>query len=150
MESAFARGIFWSLWVAAVSIPIALLPVLIWSWGFADAALFTAYSVAIMTFYLSLEVLLIEGLPFANPPKPNRAMSAGPLLIAGPIVMLSVVALQWLFIFQSKLVTVGATAAFGGLAYLIARSTLQNLQVNVLHNLHLIASGRTAMFKEIE
>jgi hypothetical protein len=58
--------------------------------------------------------------------------------------------LQWLFIFQDRFVTLGASMIFAGLAYLIARVSLRNVEVNVLHNLHVIASGRTAMFKEVE
>jgi hypothetical protein len=47
-------------------------------------------------------------------------------------------------------VALGASLIFAGLAYLIARVSLRNVEVNVLHNLHVIASGRMAMFKEVE
>ena len=75
---------------------------------------------------------------------------AAPLVIAAFIGAFIVVGLQWLFIFQSRFVTLGATLVFAGGAYLVARVSLRNLEVNVMHNLHIIASGRTTMFKELE
>ena len=75
---------------------------------------------------------------------------AAPLVIAAFIGAFIVVGLQWLFIFQSRFVTLGAALVFAGSAYLVARVSLRNLEVNVAHNLHLIASGRTTMFKELE
>jgi hypothetical protein len=60
-----------------------------------------------------------------------------------------IVALQWLFLFQSRLVTAGTVLVFAGAAYVIAQTSLRYLEVNVLHNLHRIASGRTAMFQEV-
>jgi hypothetical protein len=105
---------------------------------------------AIGSFYLSVEMFLVDGLPFGNPPKPSRGSLAAPLIIAALIGTFILVLLQWLFIFQSRLVTLGAALVFSGAAYLIAQISLRNLEVNVLHNLHVIASGRTAMFKELD
>jgi hypothetical protein len=99
---------------------------------------------------LSWEFLLIDGLPFANPPRAGRGGFAAPLVIAALIGAFLVVGLQWLFIFQSRFVTLGAALVFAGSAYLVARVSLRNLEVNVMHNLHLIASGRATMFKELE
>jgi hypothetical protein len=72
-----------------------------------------------------------------------------PLVIAALIGAMILVLLQWLFIFQSRFVTAGATLAFAGTAYLVTRTSFRYLEVNITHNLHLIASGRTTMFAEI-
>jgi hypothetical protein len=56
--------------------------------------------------------------------------------------------LQWLFIFQDRRVALGTSFVLAGLAY--GQISLRSVQVNVAHNLHVIASGRTAMFREIE
>ena len=98
---------------------------------------------------MSIEMFLVDGLPFSNPPQRNSGFLAAPLVIGALIGALIIVVLQWLFIFQDRLVTLGASLVFAGLAYLIARVSLHTVEVNVLHNLHVIASGRTAMFKEV-
>jgi hypothetical protein len=112
--------------------------------------LFAGYCVAIGSLYLSVELFLLDGLPFANPPRQGAGMLAAPLILAAFIGALIIGGLQWLFIFKSRLVTAGAALAFGGGAYLIAKVSLGNLQTNVVHNLHVIASGRSSMFKEVD
>jgi hypothetical protein len=146
---AFVKGIFWALWLPMAALPILVSLVLAWFWGPADAILFAVYSIAVVSFYLSWELLLIDGLPFANPPRAGRGGFAAPLVIAALIGAFIIVGLQWLFIFQSRFVTLGAALAFAGSAYLIARVSLRNLEVNVTYNLHTIASGPTTMFKEV-
>jgi hypothetical protein len=147
---AFVKGIFWALWLPLAALPVLITPALGWFWGVSDAILFAVYSIAVVSFYLSWQLLLIDGLPFANPPRAGRGTMAAPLVIAAFIGAFIVVGLQWLFIFQSRFVTLGAALVFAGSAYLVARVSLRNLEVNVAHNLHLIASGRTTMFKELE
>jgi hypothetical protein len=146
---AFVKGIFWALWLPMCAVPVLFLPALVWYWGAFDAMLFGAYSIAVVSFYLSWELLLIDGLPFANPPRAGRGSLAAPLVIAALIVAAILVVLQRFFIFQSRFVTLGAALVFAGGAYLMARVSLRNLEVNVMHNLHLIASGRSSMFTEV-
>jgi hypothetical protein len=146
----FAKGIFWALWLPMCAVPVLFMPALAWYWGIFDAMLFAAYSIALVSFYLSLELLLIDGLPFANPPRAGRGSMAAPLVIAALIGAAILVGLQWLFIFQSRFLTFGVALVFAGTAYLlISKVCLRYLEVNVAHNLHVIASGRSAMFKEI-
>jgi ABC-2 type transport system permease protein len=146
----FVRGIFWALWIPFTIVPLLLVPLFIWSWGLIDGLLFAAYCVAVGSFYLSVELFLLDGLPFANPPRQGAGMLAAPLIAGALIGAAIIVGLQWLFIFQSRLVTFAAGLAFAGGAYLIAKVSLGNLQTNVVHNLHVIASGRSSMFKELE
>jgi hypothetical protein len=145
----FVRGIHWALWILICAPTIVGAPFFIWKWGIADAALFTVYSIAIGSFYLSIELFLIDGLPFANPPESMKGSMTAPLMIAALIGAGILVGLQWLFIFQSRFVTLGAILVFIGAAYVIAQVSMRYLQVNVFHTLHRIASGSTAMFKEI-
>jgi hypothetical protein len=145
----FVRGLFWSLWIPLNIFPVLFFPFLIWRWGIADAALFTTYSLAVASFYLSVELFNIDGLPFSNPPEAMKGSMAAPLVILGIVGALILVGLQWLFIFQSKFVTLGAVLVFAGAAYVVAQRSLRYLEVNVLHSLHVIATGRTAMFKEV-
>jgi hypothetical protein len=146
----FAKGIFWALWLPMCALPVLFMPALVWYWGIVDAMLFVAYSIALVSFYLSWQILLIDGLPFGSPPKAGRSSMTAPLVIAALIGAIILVALQWLFIFQSRFVTFGVALVFAGTAYLlVSKVSLRYLEVNVMHNLHVIASGRTAMFKEI-
>jgi hypothetical protein len=95
-----------------------------------------------------VELFLIDGLPFANPPRNMKGSLTGPLVIGGLVVAIAIATLQWVFIF-SRLVTTGAFLVFAGAAYVIGRTSLRYLEVSTLHNLHVIATGRTAMFKEV-
>jgi hypothetical protein len=90
-------------------------------------------------------LLLVEGLPFGSPPKPER-VSLIPFIVFGPVVAGIGFLLQWLFIFQSRTVTAGATLAFAVAAILTARATLARLEVNVIHNLARLSAGPMRMF----
>ena len=146
---AFVRGIYCSLWILLNVLSVLLWPFFAYRWGIGDAMLFTVYSLAVGSFYLSVELFAINGLPFGSPPESLKGSLTGPLAIAGLIgaVILSVI--QVFFIFQSRLLTAGAVVAFAGAAYLVAKTSLKYVEVNVLHNLHRIATGETGMFKEI-
>jgi hypothetical protein len=146
----FVKGVFWSLWLPMSIVPLLFAPFWVWRWGVADAALFAAYCLAVGSMYLSIELFLIDGLPFANPPENLKASLTGPLILAALIGALIIVGLQWLFIFQSRFVTAGAVLVFGGGAYVVTQTSLRYVETNVMHNLHRIAAGRTAMFKEVQ
>jgi hypothetical protein len=62
----------------------------------------------------------------------------------------SFIALQYFFIFRSLAVTAAAALIAFGSAVALARNTLHGIQTNVLHNLHLLASGPTRMFSELD
>ena len=145
----FVRGIFWAMWLPLNVFTVLAAPFIIWYWGVGDAMLFIVYSIAVGSFYLSLELFMIDGLPFANPPERMKGSMAAPLVIAALLGALIIVGLQWIFIFQSRFVTAGAILVFIGAAYVIAKTSLRYLEVNVQHNLHVIAAGRTSMFKEV-
>jgi hypothetical protein len=145
----FVRGVFWSLWLPTSIVALVFAPFLAWRWGIADAALFTAYCMAVGSMYLSIELFLVDGLPFANPPESLKGSMTAPLILAALLGALILVGLQWLFIFQSRFVTAGAVLVFAGSAYVVAQSSLRYLETNVMNNLHRIAAGRTGMFKEV-
>jgi hypothetical protein len=146
----FVRGIYWAIWMPFGVLSALLLPLYIWRWGVGDALLFTGYSLALLTLYVAVELFLVDGLPFANPPTKGSGFLTAPLILASLLAAGIIVVLQWLFIFQNRLVTFGVSFVFIFAAYLVARMSLRNLETNVLHNLHVIASGRLALFQEIE
>jgi hypothetical protein len=46
----FVRGIFWALWLPVSTLPVVLFPLFVWRWSLVDAALFTAYCLAVGSF----------------------------------------------------------------------------------------------------
>jgi hypothetical protein len=146
----FVTGIFWALWIPLGAASAVLAPIFAWHWGAQDALLFVAYSVASGSFYLSLGLLLVDGLPFANPPKQAGSFLGAPLIIASIVAVVGIIMLQWYVIFQYRLATLASVLAFAAAAYAITRVSIMNLQTNVMYNLHAIASGRGVMFREIE
>ena len=145
----FLRGIFWALLLPVAAVIGLALPILMWHWGILDAALFAIYWLAIASCYLSVELFLVNGLPFANPPKIYHGGIMAPLGAAVATAMV-LSGLQWLFIFQDRVVTIGTAMALAASAYVIAKSSLRSLEVNVLHNLQRIASGRTTLLGEAD
>jgi hypothetical protein len=148
----FVRGIYWSLWLPIVMSPhIVVLAIGFWLWGPVDSLVFTAYSLAISSLYLSATLRLLEGLPFATAPKPRAGGVVGlPLMLTAFAICGSFIALQYFFIFRSLAVTAAAALIAFGSAVALARNTLHGIQTNVLHNLHLLASGPTRMFSELD
>jgi ABC-2 type transport system permease protein len=146
----FVTGIFWALWIPLGAGSAVLAPVFAWYWGIPDALLFVAYSAALGSFYLSLDLLLVDGLPFANPPRQTGSFLGAPLVIGNIVAVVGIVLLQRYVIFQYRLVTIGSVVAFAAAAYAITGVSIRHLQTNVLYNLHAIASGRGVMFKEVE
>jgi len=98
----------------------------------------------------TVELFLMEGLPFGNPPRKGKGSLAAPLVFAAFIFAGIIVAFQWLWIFHSRAITVAATVAFVAIAFLVSKISLRNLETNVLHNLHTIATGPNTMFEEVE
>jgi hypothetical protein len=146
----FARGVFWAIWVPVSALPLMMFPLCAWYWGIRDALLFLGYSLTVGSLYLGVEIFLLEGLPFGNAPRAGKASMAGPLIIVAFIAAAVIVGLQWVFIFKSRFVTLSAGLLFGGMAFAVSQLSLHYLETNILHNLHIIASGRMAMFKELE
>ncbi len=146
----FVNGIFWALWIPLGAGSVVLAPIFASRWGVLDALLFVAYCVALGSFYLSLCLLLVDGLPFANPLRQTGSFLGAPLIIASLAAVLGMLVLQWYVIFQYRLATIASVLVFVAAAYAISRVSLTHLQTNVLYNLHAIAGGRGVMFKEVE
>ena len=68
------------------------------------------------------------------------------MTVAFSVVAAMLVAAQRLAIFPSPPRIVAATLAAAALATLVARASLRALEARVVHNLSVLAGGRTAMF----
>jgi hypothetical protein len=147
----FARGVFGVLWVGFIAIPhLFILAILTWFWGIQAAALFLAYSVAVASLYLGLELGLIESIPFSRQPEVSPTYLVLPLLVAGALGAGVAVALQHFFIFHSVATALLTTAIVGAGAYFIIRSSLRSLASSMRYDLGLVSGDSSFLYKEVD
>jgi hypothetical protein len=147
----FAQGVHAWLWIEIIVVPHAvLLLLLLWSWGIVDAWLFVAYSAAVASAYLGIELRLTGGVPFGKQPEAVRAPFLMPMLIAGAIVMAMAVGLQYYFVFRSRAMVLFATLGVGALAWLLTRSSVAALAVSIRYHLGLASSESGSLYKEVD
>lgn len=145
----FARGVYAWLWLNIVVIPhVVLLFLLGWSWGIRDAGLFVAYSLAVVSTYLSLELRLIDGLPFGKPAEP-RSPFVG-LMFVGGLVMALAVGLQYFLVFRSRAMVLGTTLGVGAVAYFATRASLRVFEVSIRFHLGLLSTESKGLYHEVD
>src|SRR5664280_505109 len=147
----FAHGVHALLWVAAILIPnLIVLGFLAWNWGPADALLFIAFSLAVASVYLALELRLVEGVPFGKPVETSRGMVLLPLMMAGGLVIAIVVALQHFLLFHSRPLVLAVTLLAAAAAYFLTRTSLHTFEVSIRYHLGLVSQESTILYKEID
>ena len=145
----FARGVFAVLWLKFIVIPhLFFLALLTWFWGVWPAALFIAYSLAVASFYLALELRLVEGVPFSQQPQAAQGAMLLPYMLMGGMGAALLVALQYFFIFRSPAPALAATAIVAVGAYYLTRSTLRGLSSAMRFNLGLVSGESSFLYKE--
>lgn len=143
---AFARGIYWALWMPWAALPhLALFPLLVQLWGWKQAALAVGFSLVVVSLYLGLSIRLIHGIPFSSSFDASRIDNTSFWLIG----ILFPVALHW------TLFRYWWTALFSGIALAIAtwfvvRIALGDLEEEIRWRLHLMKVGANQMFREID
>ena len=147
----FVRGVHALLWTAVILIPnLIVLPFLAWNWGPADALLFIAFSLAIASVYLALELRLVEGVPFGRPVDTSRGAVLMPLMMGGGLVIAMVVALQHFLLFHSRPLVLAVTLLAAGAVYFLTRSSLDTFEVSIRYHLGLVSQESTLLYKEID
>jgi hypothetical protein len=145
----FARGIYLSLWCPMGVLHLFLLVPCIWLWGIIPGVLFICFSLALVSFYLGVCLLLIDGLPFATAFKPSMG-SALPLTLLFALIPIGLFAvIQWLVFHSAWLVLIGAVV-LAALAFVAAHFSLGNLEKKIRENLNLLGLGPQQIFKEAE
>jgi hypothetical protein len=143
----FVRGVYLSLWMPIVGVThLCLLIPCAWYWGAADALLFVFYSAALVSLYLSLMLLSVDGLPFAN-----RFKSSDMLITVIGAIVLSIVfgGISWL-IFRSVALVFEATIVLAVLAFVAAHLSLGKLEKTIRANLQLLGRAPQTILKEPE
>jgi hypothetical protein len=147
---AFARGVFFSLWLPGVGLPhLVLLAPAIWFWGLTEALLFLAFSAAFASIYLAAELFLLEGLPFSNPIRLSAQAALMPIMMLGGMCAAVLGFLQWL-LFRRHATAAVAAAALLLLACLITKLSLNHLVSELRTNLLTLAQAPSRLFKGIE
>ena len=146
----FAQGVFASLWIRGLVIPHAvLLAVLVPLWGIWQAPLFLAYSLAASSFYLALELRLINGVPFGRPPDPTQNASLFGVMIAGGAGMALAVGLQYFLVFHSPAMVMLAAALLGAGAYLVTRTSLHAFEASINFHLAEVSGQYGRLYHEV-
>jgi hypothetical protein len=145
----FVRGIYASLWMPLAILHLFLLVPCIWFWGAIQGVLFICFSVALISIYEGLAILLIDGFPFANAFKPSMAKAMPLIYLAAAIPILFFAAIQWL-VFHSALLVLASATVLALLACATAHFSLGRLENTVRVNLTQLGFLPTEMFKELE
>jgi hypothetical protein len=147
----FARGVYAQLLTAAILIPnLIVLGLLAWAWGPVDALLFVAFSVAIASLYLALELRLVEGVPFGKPVDTSRGMTLMPLMMAGGVAIGIMVGLQHFLLFHSRPLVLAATVLAGAASWFLTGASLDRFEVSIRYNLGLVSRESTMLYQEID
>lgn len=146
----FARGIFATLWITFVLIPhIVAIPILVWLWGAPHALLFVAWSLCAASAYLSLELLLIDGVPFSRQTDPSR-QTVGFIMIFGSMMGIAIaVAIQHFLIFRYVTAVVLTGVALGAGTFFVTRASLDHLATAMRYDLGQQSTESKPLYKEV-
>jgi hypothetical protein len=143
----YARGIYWSIWLVFLVVPLVAASVFYAPyWGLLDAALFGAFGLAVASLLLGTQLLLIDGLPFGHPAKPERTYMLMAAIIFGPIVIGIAWIVQSRFIYLSRWATAAAAVVFTGVAVIVVRYGLRALNVKIRSDLARVGGASLGMF----
>jgi hypothetical protein len=149
--SGFARGVYAALWIQCIVVPhVIMLLVFAWPWGIWRSAVFVAYSAAIGSLYLGLELRLIDGPPFLKQADALPGAVALPLLMLAALAMAFGVALQHFLVFRSPATVVAAAVVVGMSAFLLTRSSLGALERSIRYRLGLLSAESGTLYREID
>jgi hypothetical protein len=147
----FARGVYGLLWISLIGVPhLVLAGPLVWHWGIVHTGAFLAYSLAAASFYLGLELRLIEGVPFSKQPVVSRGVYFMGIMMLGGLCMAIAVGVQYVLLFRSLLAVLLASAALAGAAWAVTRSSLGSFAVSMRYNLGLASTEIGSMFREVD
>lgn len=148
--AAFTRGVYCSIWLPSIGIAhLLLIFPAIWFWGWRDALLFVTFSTAMASLYLSAELFLMDGLPFANPVRASAQAYLTPVMLVSAACAAILAFLQWL-IFRSHTATIIGTVAVSLLAVLLTRFSLRHMAKEFCANLIALGLGPSRLFKPLD
>jgi hypothetical protein len=146
----FARGVHGLLWMETLFFPhVILFLMLVWPWGWQQSILFTAYSIAVASVYLGLELRMIDGIPFSRQLETAAGATMFPVMMLGGIVVSAIVGLQHFLLFRSMEAVIAATCVAGAAAFYVTRSSLRSFELTMRHNLAMESVASGSLYKEV-
>lgn len=141
----FLRGLHAALlFMLAVAPNLACLALTLPSWGALDSVLFGAYGVAVGSLYLGPSLRLIDGFPFGKPTDPSRRPLGPGFMLAGAIIVLIAVGMQYL-LFGSPWWVSLAIPVLAAASFYLTKGALADLESRIRMQLDLAAFRRTAL-----
>lgn len=141
------RGAWWSLWGLGIGVPyLVAFALTVQAWDLRDALVFTAYSLAVSSFYLGAGVWLLDGLPFAKPPNPARASAAIGVMMWFLALAGALALVQRFVIFRHFWIVPVATLIFAAAAWFATRVSLRILENRARDSLAAMVEARSRMF----
>jgi len=98
---------------------------------------------------LSLNLRLLEVIPFTKQIDPSRGAFLLPVMIAGALLIGIVVALQHFIIFRSVALVAGTIIAAAIATYFLTRSTLSHLAISIRYHLGLVSAESGTLYHEV-
>jgi hypothetical protein len=147
----FARGVHMLLWIAVIGVPHPVLAgPIVWFWGVPHALAFLVFSMSVASFYLGLELRLIESVPFSRQPVTSRGVYFMGVMMLGGLCMAIAVGLQYVVLFRSTAAVLATSAVVAGAAWAVTRSSLGAFTTAMRYNLGLASAEVTPMFREVD
>ena len=146
----FARGVYARLLSLLLAPHILMLLLFTYYWGVRDAVAFVIYSAAAGAVYLSLELRLVEVIPFSKQPEATQNYLTMLVIMGGIAAAGIAVAVQHFLLFRSMPAVIGASALLLTAAWLLTRSSLDTYEAAMRFQLGIMSSEVTAMYKEVE
>jgi hypothetical protein len=147
---AFAKGIYWALWLPAVGMPNGImLPFWIHFWGWKEAALFSVFSLIVVSLYLGCAITLISAMPFSSPLNETRSISSAIYIqVCGLAATAFPIALQY-FLFRLWWTVLATSVVLAISTWIVVHWTIRDLEGKIRWDLHLKKMGPNQMFREI-
>lgn len=148
---AFARGVYWALWVFVAGLPhLILLPFLVRCWGWTEAALGGGFSLLVVSLYLSFGIQHISGLPFSSHfNEPHRALITVQVRMGSVGAIIIPAGVQWA-LFQHWWLALFSSIILAVTTWFVLSHSLDDLEGEIRWRLHMLKMGTNQMFKEIE
>jgi hypothetical protein len=148
---AFARGIFWALWVPAAGLPQIVLLLLLPRFSDWQNAVFVAgFNLMIASLYLSFEIRLISGLPFSCPVNESRAMINGIYIQICGLMAIAIPLMVQDALCERFLIALVSAIALFPIIRIVLRINLEKLEKEILWRLYIMKMGPDQIFREIE
>jgi hypothetical protein len=146
---AFARGIYWALWIPAGLIYIVFLPFMIRFWGWWEAILVVVYSLIVISLYLSFAAKMIPMLPFSTQLNEMRNVLKSTHIQMCYMSAIPLGAVQY-YSFSSWGIAILSGIVLAIAVWFVVQWSFGELAKEFAWRLHQMKTGPNQMFKEIE